>query len=219
MIETVPSSSAPLPRFGDGRRMRIGLLGGSFNPAHAGHQQIAREALKRLGLDQVWLLVSPGNPLKPAKGMAPFAERLASAEKIADGRRIVASDLEGRLGERYTVRTVAALKRLYPRASFIWLMGADGLAQFPRWKEWRQLARLVPIAVFPRPGSVIPALKGQAAQVLHAGRCPARQGRLLPGQEGWTFLEMRENPLSATALRQAGAFPAAQTLAPSDKPD
>lgn len=203
--------SAPLPRFGDGRRLRVGLLGGSFNPAHEGHLQIAREALKRLDLDQVWLLVSPGNPLKPSVGMAPFADRLASAEALLagahEGRRIIATDLEARLGERYTVRTVAALKRLFPRVSFVWLMGADGLAQLPRWKNWRKLAALVPIAVFPRPGSVAPALQGQAAAALrHERRSPRRIGR---EKKGWTLVEMRQTPISATSLREAGKFPPA----------
>lgn len=209
-LSLAPALGSPLPRFGDNRRMRIGLLGGSFNPAHAGHLRIAREALKRLHLDQVWLLVSPGNPLKPRKGMAPFSERLASAAHLADGRHILATDIENRLGERYTTRTVATLKRLFPRVSFVWLMGADGMAQLPRWKNWQRLTELVPIAVFPRPGSVVPALRGQAAQRLQGRRRLSRQARLLPEKGGWTFLETRLNPLSATALRAAGQFPQAE---------
>ncbi|HYZ32454.1 MAG TPA: nicotinate-nucleotide adenylyltransferase, partial [Crenalkalicoccus sp.] len=156
----------PPGRWGDGRRARIGLLGGSFNPAHEGHRHVAEQALRRLGLDQVWLMVSPGNPLKPVAGMAPFAERLASARAIADGRRIVATDIEARLGTRYTVDTLAALRRRFPRAAFVLLAGADILRQLPRWKRWQELARATPIAVLPRPGETRPALHGRAARRL-----------------------------------------------------
>ena len=124
--------------WGDNRRARIGLLGGSFNPAHDGHRHVAEAALRGLRLDQVWLLVSPGNPLKPRRGMAPFAERLASARRIADGRRILAVDWEARLGTRYTVDTLALLRRRFPRSRFVLVVGADNLSQLPRWKGWRQ---------------------------------------------------------------------------------
>ena len=127
----------PAGPWGDRRRVRIGLLGGSFNPAHSGHRHVAERALAALGLDQVWLLVSPGNPLKPSRGMAPFAARLASARRIADGRRVVATGIEARLGTRYTADTLAELRRRFPRARFVLLLGADNLEQLPRWRRWR----------------------------------------------------------------------------------
>ncbi|MXV36350.1 MULTISPECIES: nicotinate-nucleotide adenylyltransferase [unclassified Saccharibacter] len=203
-----PSCTA-VSRFGDGRRMRIGLLGGSFNPAHEGHRQLAKRALSGLQLDQVWLMVSPGNPLKPARGMAPFKERLKTAQAIADGRRIVATDIEQRMGERYTVRTVDRLKTQFPHCQFVWLMGADGLANFARWRRWRRLAELVPIVVFPRPGSVMPALRGPAASVLRHRRHRPREASVLlktHGKPGWTFLSAAQNAISSTALRKAGHF-------------
>ncbi len=195
------------PRFGDRRRMRIGLLGGSFNPAHAGHLQIAQIALRRLRLHQVWLLVSPGNPLKEANGMAGLPARLASARLLADGRRIIATDIEQHLHTRYTLDTLRALKRRFPRSRFVWLMGADNLRQFPRWLGWMGIARTVPFAVLPRPSYTRGAIAGQAARRLAHARRPARQAPVLASQPApaWVFLHGPENPLSATALRQAQA--------------
>ena len=200
--------------WGDGRRARIGLLGGSFNPAHAGHRHVAERALARLGLDQVWLMVSPGNPLKPACGMAPFLRRLASARAIADGRRIVATDIEARLGTRYTVETLAQLGQRFPRARFVLLLGADNLRQLPRWRRWRRIAREVPIAVLPRPGETRRALSGQAARTLARHR---RRPEALLRWEGaghaqghaqdhapWALVPAREHPASATAIRAGG---------------
>ncbi len=131
--------------------LKVGLLGGSFNPAHEGHLHITKMCLKALGLDRVWWLVSPGNPLKPVKGMAPFAERLASAEAMARDPRIVVSDIETRLGTRYTADTLAALTGRFPEIRFVWLMGADNMLQFPKWRNWREIAETVPIAVYPVP--------------------------------------------------------------------
>ena len=189
--------------------MRIGLLGGSFNPAHAGHRHVAELALRRLRLDQVWLMVSPGNPLKPQHGMAPFAERLASARAIADGRRIVATDIEARIGppsgKRYTWNTLRLLRRRFPHAEFVWIMGADNLAQFPRWQRWTGIARTMPLLVLPRPGWKARALHGQAASRLRKARHPARAAPDLAGSEApaWLYLPGRENTLSATLLRRA----------------
>ena len=190
--------------------MRVGLLGGSFNPAHEGHRHIARLALRRLGLDQVWLLVSPGNPLKPRAGMAPLAERLASARAIADGRHILATAIETALGTRYTVQTLAALRRRFPRARFVWLMGADNLEQWPRWNRWRDIARATAFAVLPRPTYNHRALAGQAAQVL---RCARRASHLAPALAGmappaWVFLPAAQHAASATAIRAASLPPA-----------
>jgi nicotinate-nucleotide adenylyltransferase len=193
--------------------MRIGLLGGSFNPAHAGHLHVARTALARLGLDQVWLLVSPGNPLKPARGMAPLAVRLASARAIADGRRILATDIERRLGTRYTRDTLRALHRRFPRAVFVWLMGADNLAQFPRWRGWAAIARETQIAVLPRPTYTRGALSARAARRLRRWRIPAHRASalaLLPAPR-WVFLPVRQTAQSATALRRAKKFPPGDT--------
>ncbi|GBQ65995.1 nicotinic acid mononucleotide adenylyltransferase [Ameyamaea chiangmaiensis NBRC 103196] len=192
-----------IPTWGDSRRVRIGLLGGSFNPVHAGHLAIARRALRVLDLDQVWLMVSPGNPLKPVEGMAPFEERLAGVRCVADGRRIVATDIERRLGTRYTVDTIARLRTRFPNVSFVWLMGADGLASLPRWRGWRRLAALVPIAVLPRPRYNVAALSGRAARTMVSDRRPARAARALPGRSGhaWAFLPGPQDGISATALR------------------
>jgi nicotinate-nucleotide adenylyltransferase len=188
---------------GDRRRVRIGLLGGSFNPAHAGHRHVAERAAAALGLHQVWLLVSPGNPLKPARGMAPFAARLASARRIADGRRVVATGIEARLGTRYTADTLALLRHRFPRARFALLLGADNLEQLPRWRRWREIARTTPIAVVPRPGATRRALAGQATRVL--GRHRRRPAALLRGEEGahapWCLIPGPEHPASATAIR------------------
>src|SRR5215207_791708 len=132
---------------------RIGLLGGSFNPAHSGHRHISLHAMRALGLDEVWWLVSPGNPLKVgAPDMAPFAARLASAERLARHARIRASDFEQREGTRFTIDTVRALKSRHPKHNFIWLLGSDTVPNFHKWRDWRGLAREVPIAVIPRPG-------------------------------------------------------------------
>jgi nicotinate-nucleotide adenylyltransferase len=187
--------------------MRIGVLGGSFNPAHAGHLHIAALALKRLQLDQVWLLVSPGNPLKQPHGMRSLDERLRSAAKIADGRRIVATDIERHIHTRFTLDTLLALKRRFPRAKFVWLMGADNLTQFPQWRGWMGIARTVPFAVLPRPTYTGAARAGQAAQRLAYARRAESQAHVLAdtAAPAWVFLNGRENPVSASALRRAAA--------------
>ena len=189
--------------------MRVGLLGGSFNPAHAGHLHIARVALKRLRLDQVWLLVSPGNPLKNPAGLATLAQRLASARALAAAapRRIVATDIERHLRTRFTLDTLRALKIRFPRVRFVWLMGADNLTQFPRWRGWTAIARAVPFAVLPRPPYTHAALASRAAQRLARARRAARQGPVLADlpAPAWIFLAAREHALSATAIRAAEA--------------
>ena len=137
-----------LPPLGDRRRLRVGLLGGSFNPAHEGHLHISAAAQRLLGLDQVWWLVSPQNRLKPTKGMAPFARRLAQARMLAVKHRIIVSEVEQTLGTVRTAETLAALQRRYPAMAFVWLMGADNLAQIPRWWRWTDIYRRVRVAVF-----------------------------------------------------------------------
>ena len=198
------NSSDPIPRFGDRRRMRVGLLGGSFNPAHDGHRLVAKLALRQLRLDQVWLLVSPGNPLKSVDGMAPLAWRLAAAARIGDGRRVVATGVEAALGTRYTDDTLRVLLRRFPRVRFVWIMGADILAEFPHWRRWMDIARRLPFVVLPRPHYTNPALAGKAAYRLRAARRPIREARLLPGAApAWVFLPGRQTAVSATAIRQA----------------
>ena len=179
------------------------MLGGSFNPAHAGHLHVARIARRRLRLHQVWLMVSPGNPLKPAHGMAAPAARLASARRIADGRRIIATDIEGRLGTSYTIDTIRTLVQRFPGARFVWLMGADNLVQLPRWRSWRSIAAQVAFAVLPRPTYNHRALASHAAHRLAAHRLPVHAAATLAGLSAprWVFLPTAQNATSATAIR------------------
>ena len=184
---------------------RTGLLGGSFNPAHQGHRRISLEAMRRLGLDEVWWLVSPGNPLKPEKGMAPLAARFVSARRAARRAPIRPTMIENELGTRYTIDTLRALIRRYPHRRFLWLMGADNLAQFHRWRDWRKIARMVPIAVVTRPGYHGDALTAPAMGWLRRFVRPAAEAR------HWTrwrlpslvLLALPPDPTSATALRAA----------------
>lgn len=182
---------------------RIGLFGGSFNPAHAGHREISREALIRLGLGRVWWLVSPQNPLKPKAGMAPLAERLAAARALIPDRRIRATDIELRLGTRYTVDTVAALRARCPGARFVWLIGADNLIELPRWHRWPELFGHVPIAVFARRPYSLRALSGPAAQRFARFRMRESAAGALAGRTSpaWVFLHCRAHPATATAIR------------------
>ncbi len=163
-------------------------------------------ALRRLRLDQVWLMVSPGNPLKPVQGMAPFADRMASARRVADGRRVLATGIEAALATRYTVDTLHELRRRFPRARFVWLMGADNLHQLPRWRGWLAIARTMPFAVLPRPGYNHRALAGQAARRLRPARLVARRASLLVGRRApaWIFLAVPQHAASASAIRAAG---------------
>jgi nicotinate-nucleotide adenylyltransferase len=181
-------------------------LGGSFNPAHDGHRHVAELALKRLRLNQVWLMVSPGNPLKPVAGMAPLADRLAGAAAIGDGRRVLATAIEAAFGTHYSIDTLRILRRRFPRVHFIWIMGADILTQFPRWHRWREIARHLPFVVLPRPGYTRAALSGRAARCLRQGRRPAHEAPILANaRSGWLFLPSPENTTSATAIREASS--------------
>jgi nicotinate-nucleotide adenylyltransferase len=203
----VTARSGPdLPPFGDRRPRRIGLLGGSFNPAHDGHIHLTREALRALGLHQVWWLVSPQNPLKAAAGMAPFAARLAGAEtalaQAGLGRRVLATGLEGRLGVTRTAETLALLRARYPGAAFVWLMGADNLAEIPRWWRWTGIFRADRVAVFDRSPYSYRALAGAAAiRFSHARRLAKTLWAHTP--PAWSYIAMRRHPASATALRLA----------------
>jgi len=183
--------------------MRIGLLGGSFNPPHDAHRAISLTALKRLGLDQVWWLVTPGNPLKSHDGLHALAERAEAARKTADDPRIDISCLEAVIGTRYTVDTIIHLRRRVSGVHFVWIMGADNLAQFHRWKDWRRIASDVPIAVIDRPPQSFRALAAPAAQALARYRLPENQATRLADQQGpaWVFLTGMKSSLSSTGLR------------------
>jgi len=185
--------------------MRVGILGGSFNPAHAGHLQIARLARTRLRLDQVWLLVTPGNVLKPQAGMAAFQDRLAAADGISDGRHIVATGIEAALRTRYSIDTIIGLQRRFPRIKFVWIMGADILEQLPRWHHWMEFASRIPLVVLPRPSFTYRALAGRAAQRLRHARLARSAATKLAGSSApaWILLLARENPISASAIRAA----------------
>ncbi len=183
---------------------RIGLLGGSFNPAHGGHLTISDAALRRLGLDAVWWLVSPQNPLKPKTGMAPLAERLARARTVIDGRpRVRATAIEAELGTLYTLDTLHALTRRFPGVRFVWLMGADNLVQIDRWAGWPQIFHSVPVAVFDRPNYSLRAHAAKAAQRFRRARLPEGQcGRLAESKPpAWVFLHATRDPRSATEIR------------------
>ena len=184
---------------------RVGLLGGSFNPAHAGHRRVSLFARGALGLDEVWWLVSPGNPLKPVEGMAPLSARVASAALHARRAPIRVTAVEQELRTRYTIDTVRALRRRYPKARFVWLMGSDNLAQFHRWRQWREIARTMPIAVIARPGYDAAALASPAMAWLRRYRVPLASFKT---KGEWSapalvILRFDPDPRSATAIRRA----------------
>ncbi|WP_439816982.1 nicotinate-nucleotide adenylyltransferase [Zavarzinia sp. CC-PAN008] len=188
--------------------LRIGLYGGSFNPAHAAHRHLAVTAMARLGLDQVWFLVSPQNPLKPARGMASFAERFASVSHVMRGDpRLRACDFEQRRGLQFTRDTVKAITAAHRGTHFVLLMGADNLGQLPRWAGWQQIFATLPIAVFARPSYSLRALSGKAARRYAARRVPEVRARMLATATppAWTFVRMKLSSLSATAIREARA--------------
>lgn len=187
-------------------RRRVGLLGGSFNPAHEGHLHISRLALELLALDEVWWLVSPQNPLKPEAGMAPLDARLAEAQRLAEDQpEIKISALEEELGTRYTVDTAEALRARCPDTDFVLLVGADILEELPRWRQWERLFRILPIAVFARKPYSLRALSGPAAQRFAEFRIAEEEAPTLAGRPppAWVFLHIAEHPASATAIRAA----------------
>ncbi len=183
--------------------MRIGLLGGSFNPPHAAHRAISLYAIKRLRLDRVWWLVTPGNPLKDRAGLRDLDQRADAAREMAHDPRIDVSCLEAVIGMRYTVDTIAYLRRRCSGARFVWIMGADNLAQFHRWQNWRRIASEVPIAVIDRPPQSFRALAAPAAQALARYRLPENQAVRLAdqGAPAWVFLTGMKLNLSSTGLR------------------
>lgn len=185
----------------------IGLLGGSFDPAHAGHVHITREALRRFGLDRVWWLVSPGNPLK-ARGPAPLDRRLAHARTVMQHPRVKVTDIEARIGTRYTAQTITALKRLYPGVRFVWLMGADNLAQLHRWDDWQRIMESVPVGVLARPGDRIAARTSRAAKTYRQNKVPASAAYHLGRMEApaWAFVNVPMNAASSTEIRAGGGW-------------
>lgn len=186
---------------------RIGLLGGSFDPAHDGHVHITQEALTRFGLDRVWWLVSPGNPLK-SSGPAPLAARMAHARGIMRHPRVRITDVEVRLGTRYTADTLTALVRRYPKARFVWLMGADNLAQFDQWQNWQGIMSTMPVGILARPGDRISARLSKTARIYRHAKLPSRAARVLPmcSAPMWCFTNMPMSPASSTAIRARGEW-------------
>ncbi|NOX72095.1 MAG: nicotinate-nucleotide adenylyltransferase [Alphaproteobacteria bacterium] len=185
----------------------IGLLGGSFDPPHAGHMHISRQALRRFGLDRVWWLVSPGNPLK-VDGPADFARRMAACRAIVDHPRIAATDIEARFGTRYTAQTLARLLPLYPGVRFVWLMGADNLAEFHRWEDWRGILASVPVGVLARPGQVVRAGLSPAARSYAPYRLPAGQSAALVHHKApcWAMVTGPTVDISSTQIRGRGEW-------------
>jgi len=181
--------------------LRIGLLGGSFNPAHEGHLYASTLALKQLQLDYVWWLVSPQNPLKTSAGMADFAARLTAAGKFATHPRIVVSGIEAEFGTRFTVDTLNALTHRFPQLRFVWLMGSDNLIQLPRWRAWRRIFGSVPVAVVARPGTAVAARTCKAAEMFRSAYISPDRHFSVMQPPVWTVLDGRRNPLSATLLR------------------
>lgn len=185
----------------------IGLLGGSFDPAHAGHVHITLEAMKRFQLDRVWWLVSPGNPLKE-QGPAPMGERMARARLLMQHPRVKVTGLEAQLGTRYTAETIAKLQRMYPGVRFVWLMGADNLAGFHRWQDWREIMARLPVGVIARPGERVAARTSKAAQVFHTQRLGGRAAALLAHRTppAWCLINVPMISHSSTAIRARGEW-------------
>jgi nicotinate-nucleotide adenylyltransferase len=209
---------AKAPFVGDGQR--IGLLGGSFNPPHAAHLLISEVARRRLGLDAVWWLVTPGNPLKDHGHLAPMAERIAACRALVGHYPIKISNVEAGLGTPYTAATLAFLRTKHPNVRFVWIMGADCLASFDRWRNWRQIFETVPIAVVDRPGWRLKALSAPAAGAYSTYRLPEMRSSQLTGGAPplWTFLTGPLSDVSSTSLRVAKKSQISTTKAPRQRP-
>jgi nicotinate-nucleotide adenylyltransferase len=198
----------PIPRLPPhATGMRIGLFGGTFNPPHEGHRLVSLIALRRLGLDRIWWLVTPGNPLKENAGLPPLGLRMEACRRLARHPRIVVSGLEAEIGTRYTYDTIAFLRQRCAGVDFVWIMGADNLASFHRWQRWRDIANLVPIAVIDRPGSTLKASHSRAAIALSQYRFDESDGPMLAqaAPPAFMFLHGPRSDLSSTALRGAAA--------------
>jgi nicotinate-nucleotide adenylyltransferase len=191
-----------LPPFAPG--MRVGLLGGSFNPPHEGHALITRLALRRLALDRVWWLVTPANPLKSVTGLAALRARMEAGRRLDAGPRVVVSDIEAQIGSRFTYDTLLWLKRRAPGVHFVWIMGADNLRQFHLWRHWRAISDLAPIVVVDRPGSTLKAISSRAGAALARWRAPERDATRFATMRppALLFLHGPRSKLSSTTLRQ-----------------
>ena len=189
-----------------GRGQRIGLLGGSFNPAHDGHRLASLAAMRRCRLDRVWWLVTPGNPLKETHGLPSLARRVAAAQAVSHHPRIDVTGFEAALGMRYSVETVDYLRRRCPGIDFVWIMGADIMAELHRWKRWREFVAALPIAVVDRPGSTFNATRGRAATFMAPGRLRENEAPSLPGMRppAFVFIHGPRSATSSTRLRAAG---------------
>ena len=185
--------------------MRIGLFGGSFNPAHEGHRLVALQCLSRLALDRVWILVSPGNPLKDHSELAPLADRVTAAERLMDHPQIDVTAFEAAHNFRYTYETLDYLVAAEPGVSFVWIMGADSLLTFHRWERWEEIARTMPLAVYARPGVTLRATRSKAALALEACRLPEESAAILADMRppAWVYLRGLMSAQSSTAIRRA----------------
>lgn len=190
-----------IPPVGIGQR--IALFGGTFNPPHRGHRHVALTGLSRLAVDQVWWLVTPGNPLKSHDGLSSLGERVAITRDYADHPRMVVTAFEANYNFRYTADTIAFMRRRFPTVKFVWLMGADNLATLHRWQKWREIMKLVPVAVVDRPGASMSVMSAPAAQAFAGARLPESQATALAGAvpPTWTFLHGPLDPTSSTAMR------------------
>jgi nicotinate-nucleotide adenylyltransferase len=187
--------------------MRIGLFGGSFNPAHDGHRLVAMQCLKRLQLDAVWLLASPGNPLKENSRLPPLADRVRATRALMDHPRIEVTGFEAEHGFRYSFDTLSFLRQTCTGVKFVWIMGADNLIQFEQWERWRDMAELMPIAVYARPGSIRRATASKAAITLKSFRIPEEQAETLADRDppAWVYLRGIMSAMSSTAIRASYA--------------
>ncbi len=185
------------------RGMAVGLFGGSFNPPHEGHALVAETALRRLALDQLWWMVTPGNPLKDNHNLAPLGERIAASERLAENPRIKVTAFEKALGQSYTARTLEFVRARNPGVRFVWIMGADNLRSFHLWQDWRRIVGSFPIAVIDRPGSTLAYLSSRMARTFSHARVDEDDASTLAFRPApaWTFIHGRRSPLSSTALR------------------
>ena len=211
--QRLPSIERIIPPHAPG--MRIGLFGGTFDPPHRAHFDACLLAMKRLKLDRVWWLVTPGNPLKNTKGLAPLANRMAAARKLADHPRIDITGIEAVINTRYTFDTIEWLRMRCPGVRFVWIMGADNLRHFHRWQKWRAIAELIPIVVVDRPGPSLYASNSTAGQALAKFRIPEEAAATLPQRRApaWTYLHGLKSTLSSTALRALRDRPEAEPQA------
>lgn len=191
------------------QRLRVGLFGGSFNPPHIGHRHASLIALRRLELDAVWWLVTPGNPLKDTRNLAPLEQRLKAAVDIENHPRIHVTTLESELGTRYTADTLRVLTQRFPAIHFVWIMGADNLATIHKWRDWQGIFRTMPIVVVARSGYAMKALASPAARLFASARIDADNAARLPfmAPPAWTYLDERLDPTSSTAIRARGLWP------------